>query len=590
MKEGPWIAIKTMNKCKKESLSIAILCALVLMTLAFSFDFRNYDVTVPLTYWGTDDFTVYKNAKMLSDGSGWIHETDRLGAPFGAEYYDFMPDSLMNVDNLFLKFFSLFSKNPVTTVNMTVFFLFFLIALTAYYALRKFDVRNDFAIMGALIFDFMYYHFTRLTVHFSLSSYEFVPIAILLCVWFWQDARLLRFGREFMGYKKNYLVILFCFLIANNGIAYYPFFTCMFLMITGVSGVIKRKKVWPLTGVIKAVIFIVFFMLISLIPSIIYQVQNGANFTERLAQGAELYALKIFQLLVPYKDYGWGKLREVLAEYYASFTYTEAVGSYLGLMAGVGFLILLLGVFRNDRKVDCKKNNFRLFVELNIFAVLFATAGGFSSIFANFVTSLIRGANRISIFIAFISIAAVCILISSYMKKRHKRKWFKFVVYGVFVVGICISLFDQIPSDLRSQTDVFVQNQKSDMEFIQRIEEQLPEGSMIYQMPYHVYPEGGAVNSMQDYHLLIGFLYSDTLKWSYGGSGNREGDLWHRSVAQMDLKDTINTVKEKGFAGIYVDMRAYVGAEAEFLQNSINVELGHIPEISENGNLYFWKF
>ncbi len=156
---------------KKEGFSILILFALVFIVLFLSFGFPEYNITMPIAYNGGDDFSVYKNAKMLSEGSGWISETQRLGAPYGAEYHDFMPDALMNVDNLLIKFFGFFTDDIILNVNLTVFFLFFAIAGTAYYALRQMGVRNDFAIMGAVTFDFMYYHFMRMIAHFSLGAY-----------------------------------------------------------------------------------------------------------------------------------------------------------------------------------------------------------------------------------------------------------------------------------------------------------------------------------------------------------------------------------------------------------------------------------
>ena len=166
-----------LKKYKWEFVAVAVLMLLVYASLAISFDFKNYDVSMPIAYQGGDDFgTAYKHAKVVSDSqSTWIYETERLGAPYGAEYYDFMPDSLMNADVLFLKFFGLFSKDPVTIVNMTIIFLFFLIALISYFVMRQLGIRQDFAVIGTLLFDFMYYHFMRLVSHFCLSSYEFVP-------------------------------------------------------------------------------------------------------------------------------------------------------------------------------------------------------------------------------------------------------------------------------------------------------------------------------------------------------------------------------------------------------------------------------
>lgn len=585
--------LKSIKKYRREGISVLCLFFAVFVMIVYSFNFYDYyHISMPIHYYGGDEFLAYKNAKMLTEESGWIFETDRLGAPFGVKYYDFMPDSLENADVVIMKIFSFFTKDPVLIVNLTVFFLFFLIAATSYYALRKMGVRNEIAIIGALVFDFMYYHFTRLISHFSLSAYEFVPLSILLCVWLWQDDRLFSFGKEFFRYKRNYIVILFALLIANNGIAYYPFFTCMFLGITGLSKAIKERKWQPLAKMFSMIMCIVIFLVTALLPSLIYQIQNGWYLTSRSVNDSEAYALKIIQLLTPYKGHGIQKLIDFQKEYYECFTMTEAYTSYLGFVAGAGFLLLLLAVFYNWKKnEDYKKNLVRLLMELNLFAVLFATMGGFSSIFANFVTGLIRAVNRVSIFIGFIGIAAFCILMTKFIEHNFiKFKKLKIVGYIAIICFVLVGLKDQIPEGTAGGSVTFSDHKNSDCEFIQRMEDELPEGAMIYQLPYHPYPEGGERRDMGDYHLLTGFLYSDTLRWSYGGSKGREEDKWNKSVSSMEYSEMIQTLKEKEFAGIYVDRRAYSEKRFDKLYASLNECLGHEPICSQNSDLYFWKF
>lgn len=465
-----------LKKYKWEFVAVAVLMLLVYASLAISFDFKNYDVSMPIAYQGGDDFgTAYKHAKVVSDSqSTWIYETERLGAPYGAEYYDFMPDSLMNADVLFLKFFGLFSEDPVAIVNMTIIFLFFLIALISYFVMRQLGIRQDFAVIGTLLFDFMYYHFMRLVSHFCLSSYEFVPLSILICVWLWKDDKLFEFGKGFFKYKKNYLVLLFFFMIANNGIGYYTFFTCMFLAITGISKAMKHRSWKAVFQMIRMVVSNVLFMVIALIPCIIYQIQNGANLTERSLADSELYALKIVQLLIPYKDYGIQKLQEYNQEYYQIFIKTESMTSYLGIMAGIGFLALIIGLMRR-REIARRREPLALFVELNVFAVLFATMGGFGGIFANFVTSLVRGTNRISIFIAFMSLSTLGILMTRWMKKQNKySKIWKPICEVLFCALAIFSLYDQVPASVTGAAAQLQEEKNSDSQFIEKIEASVP--------------------------------------------------------------------------------------------------------------------
>ena len=111
---------------------------------------------------------------------------------------------------------------------------------------------------------------------------------------------------------------------------------------------------------------------------------------------------------------------------------------------------------------------------------------------------------------------------------------------------------------------------------------------MIYQLPYHEYPEGGAVNDMNDYDLWIGFIHSKTLRWSYGGVVGRDADNWLSTVNNDDVPKMLKTVREKGFAGIYIDRRAYEDDDVLNLENALRGLLSEEPIISNNGALSFF--
>ncbi len=574
---------------KKEVLSIVILLGLVFIGLVYTFDLCHYKISVPIVYAGGDDFSLYKNAKMMMDGSLWNLETERLGAPYGAKYYDFLPDCLQNTDLLIIKFFSLFSKDPITVVNLAVLSLFFLTALTSFYSLREMGVNRKYAIMGALVFDFMYYHLMRMIGHYCLAAYEMIPVSVLLCVWLWQDERFFCWGKGFFKYYKNILAIVFLLLIANNGIAYYPFFTCMFLGFTGVSKAIKNKKWNPVFKMFGLNLGIIVFMVLAMLPAIIYQMQNGSMLVYRNIYDSEQYGLKIIQMLVPYKAYG--KIATFWSDYYGAFLFTEAHTSYIGFFAALGFILLLLGVMWKRQKISGRKGVFSLFVELNLIAVLFGTMGGFGSIFFDFVVNMLRATNRISIFIAFFAVAAVCLVLTEVTEREYKKfRWMKPAVLIAAILFTGVSLKDQIPVGITNSTAQNEQLVNSDRKFIQEIESQLPENAMVYQLPYHVYPEGGPVINMADYQLLTGYIFSDTLRWSYGGSKGREGDSWNKQMSEKTVAELVPALKEQKFAGIYLDKRAYEEPQFTSLLGELSGVIGHEPIMSDNGNLYFYKF
>jgi hypothetical protein len=52
----------------------------------------------------------------------------------------------------------------------------------------------------------------------------------------------------------------------------------------------------------------------------------------------------------------------------------------------------------------------------------------------------------------------------------------------------------------------------------------------------------------------------------------------------------VSYLKEQGFAGIYIDRRAYTSDEITALESELKEIIGHAPSVSENGNLSFFKF
>ena len=58
----------------------------------------------------------------------------------------------------------------------------------------------------------------------------------------------------------------------------------------------------------------------------------------------------------------------------------------------------------------------------------------------------------------------------------------------------------------------------------------------------------------------------------------------------MQPADMVTALKKAGFAGIYVDRRAYLADEIEQLESNLTEATGTKPVISDNGCLSFYKF
>ncbi len=589
------------KKIYKDVIAVIVMLVLTGVLMYVFMDMQNFDLQYPMSYDGGDGMSYLVNAVTLKEGMNTM-ETDRLGAPYGYYGYDFYASSLHNFDNMVLKIFVAFTDNPAIAVNLMFLSTFPMIALLAYFALRQMKIRPWISVAGALTFTFMPYIFMRGMNHYVLACYYFVPISILFCIWIYEDDNFFRLNRGFFKNWKNYFAIVLSACIANNGIAYYAFFTCFFLIITGLVKALKEKKFGYLGKALSLIVLVAGFMVGALIPNVLYIRANGANKDGfiRTLDGVETYSLKIAQLFIPLESHGSSSLENIINEYNDAMPLVnENYMAYLGIMGCIGFLALLVVLFLK-RMGDDKpyKVRLELLSLLNIAAILLGTIGGFGSLFGLLVTDMIRCYNRISIFIAFISIAAVCILLNvlgtRILESGRIAKLGRYAcgsVYGVFAAVCAVvtlwGIWFQYPG-LRFDYDNFKNYYISDHEFVTRIEDSLPAGSMIYQLPYHEYPEGGAVNDMNDYDLWIGFIHSKTLRWSYGGVVGRDADNWLSTVNNDDVPEMLKTVREKGFAGIYIDRRAYEDDDVLNLENALRGLLSEEPIISNNGALSFF--
>ena len=572
-----------LNYYKIQILSILIIFCVSILLLFYLKTLYNAQLDIPLSYSGQDDYTTLSNSKTI-ENTGWIFKNPNLGAPFGMEYYDYPSFFLNNFDNLILKVLVLFTNSPVVAVNLQFLLLFPLIAIISYLTMRTLDINNIIAILCSLTFAFSPYIYIRGMLHMTLSTYEFVPLSILICLWILLDDNFFLINRKFFLYKKNIYALIFLILIANNGMAYYPYFTCFFILISGITSAINKKNIQRIFASLTQVLLITIIIMIELLPVMFYLWKEGINSSAIIRSGGEgeIYGLKIIQLFLPLFSHGNGYLEEIINGYRNNAPFVnENISSYLGLVGIVGFIILVFMIYYNKSNSELISKLKALSI-LNISAILLATIGGVGSIICFFITTKIRGYNRISIFIMYICILAVAYVLNFLYEKVLNRKIFVIVIIMIFSFAI----WEQFSNGPISY-ELNKLNYESDKAFIKKVENSVPLDAMIFQLPYHQYPEGGSVNNMTDYQLLTGYLHSDNLRWSYGGIKGRKADMWNKMISELDTKTMIKALSIAGFEGIYIDRRAYTDKAFSELVNEIMEVLNESPIISNNGNLVF---
>lgn len=548
------------------------------------------DLRIPFTY--TGDSLVYSTFVKGIVDNGWYFHNELVGAPVGLHMYDFpLPD---NFHFLLLKLLSLFTSQHGLILNLFFLLTFPLTTLASLYVFRHAGVSYLPALLGSLIYTFIPYHFFRGEGHLFYSAYYIVPLMVLVVLWVYSGKLQLfrrRDGKTAFGFRnwRAVFALIVAVVIASSG-AYYSFFGCYLLLVAGIMAFIQRRDVFPSITAIVLVAVISLTTLINLSPHIVYLREHGnPQSMVRRADEAERFGLKIAQMFLPMSGHRVRALAQLKHDYSHAPLTNENNNATLGFVGTVGFL-LLLGVLLGWRPRAAMEDRAELLPalsKLNLAAFLLATIGGFGSLFALLISPHIRSYNRISIYVAFFCVFAVVVVLDDILRLRIRSRngkiAFGLLLGGVLVLGILDQTSKYFIPDYRG-----LKAEWNDQHgFVANVEQTVPAGSMIFQLPYVPFPESPPLHGMLDYDHLKAYLQSKTLRWSYGAIRGREGDEWQKSTAALPVPAFLETLAFAGFNGVYVDRHGYEDKGAA-IESELSAALGGGPVTSSSGRFAFF--
>ena len=600
-------------------------------------------LSLPWSYAGGGDTKFYLLVIKGILDHGWFQSNPSLGAPFGLQLYDF-PQGADNLNLLMVKTLGLFSSNPAWVLNMFFLLTFPLTAVSAYLVLRALGASAAASVVCATIFALLPYHFYRGESQVLLSAYYSVPLGALLFLRLWERPGLFarRSGSTGTGGEsqqppdnaeeatgrsrqpprsaadttrraraaswlspRSLLTVAMCVVIGSAGLYYAVF--ALVLLVGGslVAAFARRGRRTVISGLLCA-LTIVAMLAINLAPSLSYQSEHGANTAiARTPLQSDQFGLRLSNLLLPVQQDRLPFLSDVNQRYTeaTSTGYCEQCFENLGTVGSIGFLSLCLlalvsivgvaGAFA----VRAVYRAAALGVALS-FAV--ATIGGVSSLLAFFVTSNIRGWNRMSLFIAFFSLLTVALLLDGGVRRLAGSRPGAGgrVLAGVLLVGVLVlGAVDETSSYFVPNYEKDAREWRSDATFVRQIETRMPRGAAIFELPYVPFPEGyGSIstnvsvpNTTFDttYELGRGYIHSKSLRWSYGAIKGRAAD-WQGQLAVKPLYLSLAAAAEDGFQGLWVDPHGYSTAIRKRLAPLFEKLLGVPPLLSPAHDLLFF--
>src|SRR6185369_8057379 len=78
-----------------------------------------------------------------------------------------------------------------------------------------------------------------------------------------------------------------------------------------------------------------------------------------------------------------------------------------------------------------------------------------------------------------------------------------------------------------------------------------------FQLPVHPYPEAGEVNEMGDYDHFRPWLWTTTMRFSYGTMKGRGDADWQAEVAKQSPEKMLEDLNRYGFAAVLVNRAGY---------------------------------
>jgi phosphoglycerol transferase len=469
-----------------------------------------------------------------------------------------------------------------------------LAALTSLFVLRHFKVSFLPALAASLLYAFIPGHFFRLG-HLFLAAYYLLPLMVMVTLWVYlsEPPLISRTDSGRAGLclwnRKTIASIVICLLVSSAGV-YYAFFASFFLLVAGLAGSLARRSFAPLALSTLLVGLIGGGVLGNLVPTIRYTHRHGPNpeVAKRTPGETEFYGLKIAQMLLPTQSHRITALAKLRDSYDTGAPVLSENGfATLGLISGLGFLLLVARLLYRPPTSN-PLDLFHALAILNVFAVLLSEVGGFGSLFGLLVSPQIRCYNRISMYIAFFALFAVALLWEKLLQSWSGTTWQRALGYGGFCAVVVLGVLDQtsklfVPPHALLQSEFY-----ADAAFVQQIEDSMPRGAMIYQLPYMPFPEGGRRERLLDYEQCKPYLHSQALRWSYGAIKARDGDLALRAIANRSVTEMVDAATLAGFSGICIDRLGYAdfGAGLEARLSSL---LEEPPLVNANQKRSFFS-
>jgi len=560
---------------KFELLWYVFLTVSTLILLGVIYQLNKIGLHIPLSYGGDGVFSGESVKTILE--TGWCLFNPNVGAPFGQSMVAFPTSDGLSF--LLIKIIGMFTSNWVVAMNVFYFLTYILAAFTSFWAMRKMGVHAGVAYVFSLLYAFLPFHLIRSESHFYLAAYYAAPLVVFVV----HEMFSFEYQNETESLPRIWLLILIGIVASSTG-AYYAFFSCAILSFALLYRIIQLKNFRSSKPFFVLIGVIIVGGVVNVSPTLVYLLTRPHGvLTWRGPAEAEIYGLKIIQLLLPRPGgsfHFWGALSEKYCKVMPLVN--ENMTASLGIWGSIGFLFGL-GALTFTRQKSWLAP-VRSLAKLNLFMVLLATIGGFGSLISLLGFTEIRCYNRISNFIAFVSLFSIA-AIFTHLLNKPKHGWkSKILVSVILLMALLIGLKDQVnfpEINAASLQQPFM----SDEAYFSSLQKMIPKQAIILQLPYVPFPEYPPVIKMTDYDQFRPYLHTKAIRWSYGVMKGTQGDEVIKTLSSLSPQDIVKKANIVGYSGVLINTLGYKDSGAAIIKEFQSV-LGQ-SGIAGDGFVYF---
>jgi phosphoglycerol transferase len=542
------------------------------------------DMSIPIAY-HDDSLYVIGVFKAIGEGNPPLQNA-RLAAPFGgSDWHDF--PQYQWIDFLIYRLLCLFTHSYINLLNWYWVLTILATAGTAAYSFLRLRAAPVVACCLAFLFATQPFIFVRNITHFMLVAY-LVPLLATVCL----EVALGRWNEPVNKSSPRDIPIYawLAFLLQGISFFYFSFFGALLLLVAAFLGFCARRTLRPFVQCAWLILVLVVSCVVGVSPTLLHWSRHGSNpiVTARSAAEAESNGLKIRHMLTPVPDHPAPLFRELASRVATEHPeHTESTGTRLGLLASIGFVGLILFVLASlsGWRFALDDGTVRGCAALLLAALLWCTVGGFGSVFNTYITPLIRGYDRIIVFILFFILASYGTVATRFLTRKSWART-NFKLAALVLVLITAAAFADalwfVP-----QTPEIRRQASAERELVSEVERRLGRKGMVFEIPYMPFASGSGPTRMGAFDQARPYLQSANLQWSWGTVNGTMQEHWAKGVSELPPEAMVRELVEKGFRGLWIDTYGYADSTT-IPAKHIATLLARPPVVSSDGRYLFF--